>query len=115
MKFLFDAHLPPSLKTVFKNSGFAVIHTTDLPLKNETSDSEIIDYAQLNDFIVVTKDSDFYFSHIISTKPEKLILVKIGNIGKEQLKIIFAHFLKDIIEALKTHSLVELHKDIIVF
>ena len=115
MKFLLDAHLPSSLKNVFIDNGFVVIHTTDLPLKNETSDSDIIEYAQLNNYIVVTKDSDFYFSHIVNNKPEKMILVKTGNMGKEQLKLIFAHFLKDMIEALNNHNLIELHRDSLVF
>ncbi|MDZ4405924.1 hypothetical protein [Prosthecobacter sp.] len=31
MKFLIDAHLPPSLRAVFHAAGHEAIHTLDLP------------------------------------------------------------------------------------
>ncbi len=45
MKFLLDAHLPPSLVKIFSNKGYFTIHTLNLPNKNESSDTEITEYA----------------------------------------------------------------------
>ena len=57
MKFLLDAHLPPSLKKVFADNGFNAIHTLELPAKNETSDAEIIEALNTHNLIELHKDS----------------------------------------------------------
>lgn len=115
MKFLLDAHLPPSLKIVFKEKGLDVTHTSELPRSNETKDSEIGEYANQYDCVVVSKDTDFYYSHIAKNIPKKLLLVKSGNMGKEQLKNLFRQFLDDILIAFNTYNLVELHRNSIIF
>ena len=38
MKFLIDAHLPPSLRSVFQAAGHNAIHTLDLPNQNASRD-----------------------------------------------------------------------------
>ena len=41
MKFLVDAQLPRSLAAFLREKGFDVIHSSDLPSGNDTSDAEI--------------------------------------------------------------------------
>ena len=115
MKFLLDAHLPPSLKELFLQKDLEVIHTTDLPEKNSTKDSFINRFSKENGYIVITKDSDFYYSHVVNDIPEKLIIVKTGNISKEILKDVFKRFLEKIVEILKTHNILELHRDRLIY
>lgn len=62
MKFLFDAHLPPSLTSIFNDHGYKSLHTTHMRNGNQSSDFEIIEFAEKEGYIVVTKDFDFYYS-----------------------------------------------------
>jgi predicted nuclease of predicted toxin-antitoxin system len=59
MKFILDAHIPPSLQTFLIEKGFDTSHTRDLPLQNETDDMEIIKVSMQEQRVAVTKDSDF--------------------------------------------------------
>lgn len=115
MKFILDAHIPPSLCNLFAEKGFTAIHTLNLPNKNQTSDKDIIKIASKQGLIVVTKDSDFYFSHLINKEPEKLLLIKTGNLSTKDLKNIFDNQFTQIIEVFKTHNLIEFHKDCLIY
>jgi predicted nuclease of predicted toxin-antitoxin system len=61
------------------------LHTLELPLKNRTSDEGIIQFVVGQKRVVITKDIDFLNSHVLKSMPEKLILVKAGNIQNKQL------------------------------
>ena len=60
--------------------------------------------------VVVTKDSDFYHSHLLHGKPWKLLLVRTGNIRTCEIKALFQTHLSEIIAALEQNSLVELDR-----
>jgi len=60
--------------------------------------------------VVISKDTDFYYSHLLRQVPYKLILVRTGNIGIRELKELFGRNLPVIERALKRHSLVELDR-----
>ena len=55
MKYLIDAQLPYLLADVLCQKGFEVVHTDDLPDKDETSDTMIRQVANHEDRIVITK------------------------------------------------------------
>ena len=110
MKFLIDAHLPPSLKKVFLEKGFDTIHTLDLPLQNDTADSEINRIVTEQKRILITKDDDFYDTFIIKQIPAKLVLVKTGNINKNELKALFEVNFERIINHLEENDLLILTK-----
>ena len=59
MKFLIDAQLPKSLAAFLSENGFESTHTLDLPHKNKTTDSQIIEIADSKNYVVITKDDDF--------------------------------------------------------
>lgn len=111
MKFLIDAQMPPSLKQVFGYRNYDVIHTLDLPLKNNTPDSEITKIAMKENRILITKDSDFYDSYLLKNEPPKLILVKTGNISTKHLKSLFQDYFDEIIEKLTENDLIILHRE----
>ena len=46
---------------------------------------EISKFADAHNLIVVTKDSDFYHSHMIFKQPNKLLLITTGNIQNNTL------------------------------
>lgn len=85
MKFLVDAQLPPKLCEILEKIGFHAKHVETLPEGDETKDREKSGYADKNGFIVITKDIDFYHSHMILGKPEKLFLITTGNIKNKKL------------------------------
>ena len=110
MKFLIDAHLPRSLCTFLAAHGHEAIHTLELPAQNATPDRIINDISVNDQRVVITKDSDFFYSHILNGRPWKLLLVKTGNISTHDLKTLLERNLESIERALANHTLVELDR-----
>ncbi len=110
MKFLVDAHLPPGLCGLLQAAGHDARHTRQLPAKNQTTDNVINLLSAKEKRVVISKDTDFYYSHLLRKQPFKLVLVRTGNIGIRELKDLFAENLPAIEKALKKHSLVELDR-----
>ena len=96
MKFLIDAQLPAKLCEILREKNIEAIHVDSLPEGDETLDSVIISYADQHDCRVVTKDSDFYHSHILYGKPRKVLLVQTGNIKNRELFDLFRQYAKTI-------------------
>ncbi|MFN0129069.1 MAG: DUF5615 family PIN-like protein [Verrucomicrobiales bacterium] len=110
MNFLVDAHLPPGLCTVLFTAGHDAIHTSGLPAHNATPDRVINELSFAGQRVVISKDTDFYYSHVLHQRPWKLLLVRTGNIGTRELKELFERQLPAIIQALGKNSLVELDR-----
>lgn len=108
MKFLIDAHLPPSLRVVFHAAGHDAIHTLDLPEQNASRDGILNEVSMNEQRVLVTKDTDFYYSHLLQGRPWKLVLVKTGNLGLKATWQMFEAHLPTIESALQTCTLVEL-------
>ena len=89
MKLIVDAQLPSKLCEILKQLGIDSIHVDELPKGDETPDLEISEYADSNNLIVLTKDFDFYHSHMSVDKPKKLFLITTGNLKNRQLSISF--------------------------
>jgi len=62
---LVDAHPPKRLSEFLSARKIESKHTLDLLKKNATPDSEIIRFADDENRIVISKDSDF----LVSTRP----------------------------------------------
>ena len=75
MKLIVDAQLPAKLCEIFNQLGLESMHADELPKGDETSDTEITNFADRESLIIVTKDFDFYHSHMTIGKPKKLFLV----------------------------------------
>lgn len=89
MKFLIDAHFPKKLASWLVENGEDAIHTLDMPKKNNTSDIEIIEKAEEESRIIITKDSDFIQFRIVMEKPDRLLMVTTGNIINKDLISLF--------------------------
>lgn len=114
MKFLIDANLPFRLALTLRKKGFEIVHTDDLPNKERTTDSEIRNISVEHNLIIVTKDSDFLDSHLISGIPQKLLLVTTGNIINNILIDLFdKNFLK-ICEHFENYDLIEVSLEQII-
>lgn len=110
MKFLVDAHLPPSLCRVLKERGHDTIHTSSLPHGNATQDAEVRTVAAAEGRVLVTKDIDFFDELILKGAPPKLVLVRCGNLRKNDLLELFLAELDTIVSGLRDNDLIELGK-----
>ena len=60
--------------------------------------------------MVIPKDMDFFYSHLLQGRPWKLLLVKTGNISTRELLALFERNLHAIEAAFQTHTLVEIDR-----
>jgi predicted nuclease of predicted toxin-antitoxin system len=103
MKLLFDENLSPKLPrllaTLFPDSA----HSRDCGLLG-FPDEEVWEYARANDFIIVSKDSDFQQRSLLYGHPPKIVWLRIGNCTREQLvQMLTAH--EQDIRALSVNSI----------
>lgn len=111
MKLIVDAQLPSKLCELLNQLGLESIHVNELPKGDETSDWEIIKFADRENLIVVTKDFDFYHSHMTLGKPKKLFIITTGNLKNRQLFNLFKNNALIIQNALNRSSFVELSNE----
>lgn len=111
MKYLVDAQLPYLLAEVLRKKGYDVIHTDDLPDKDETSDTIIRQIATRENRVVITKDSDFQDSYFLFGQPPWLLLLTTGNIKNRQLLDLFRSNMAAIDELFLLHTFIELGND----
>ena len=114
MKFLVDAQLPKRFCEWLAQSGHDALHTLDLPEANRTTDTTIVELADKEDRVVVTKDDDFVQSRLVNGKPKRLLLVATGNIGNKELERLILGNLPVIVQALDASGYVELGRDKLV-
>jgi predicted nuclease of predicted toxin-antitoxin system len=110
VKFLVDAHLPRSLCALLARQGHDAVHTFDLPAKNATADRVINQLSLDEQRVVISKDTDFFYSHLLLGRPWKLVLVKTGNLSTRDLRALFERNLPAIEAALQYHTLVEIDR-----
>lgn len=111
MKYLIDAQLPYLLAEVLRERGYDVIHTDDLPDKDETKDTVIRQIATREERVVITKDSDFQDSYLLFGEPSRLLLLTTGNIKNRQLLDLFRNNISTISDLFNFHTFIELDND----
>jgi predicted nuclease of predicted toxin-antitoxin system len=108
MKLLIDAQLPRRMATWFNNARCDAVHTLDLADANRSTDGQVIDFADREDRVVVSKDADFVNSHLISARPAKLLLVSTGNISNRELEQLVVPLIPTLVAEFQTHAFLEL-------
>jgi predicted nuclease of predicted toxin-antitoxin system len=95
VKLLFDHNLSPRLVTrlsdIYPNSEHVYLIGFD-----RAEDYALWAYAAQNDYIIVTKDSDFNELSIIRGFPPKVIWLRHGNCKTDQIEAILRVHIKDI-------------------
>ena len=114
MKFIVDAQLPRKLAQCLKELGHDARHTWGLDASNRTADTDIARVADLAGAVVITKDCDFFDTHILQNSPQRLLLVTTGNISNRQLLQIFERNISEILNAMEQSNVVELNQDRLV-
>lgn len=86
MKFLCDVHIPLKLSKYLESLGYSSNHVNYILNKWNTSDSQIIEYVDEFDLILITKDQDFKNEYLLNSKPKKLLKINLGNSSNKELK-----------------------------
>ena len=116
MRFLCDVHISYKIVNYLIECGYETIHVNSILNKWQTSDKDICSYADYNDFIVITKDSDFRDSFFVKKTPKKLIKINLGNISNVELIRILTKVIKDIEKVKKMPCfLIEIDKSLTTF
>ncbi len=90
MKLLFDHHLSPRLVKRLSDLYPDSSHVYFLGL-DRVDDSVIWEHARSNDFVIVTKDSDFTDLNVLRGFPPKVIWIKLGNCTTRQIEAAICH------------------------
>jgi len=110
VKLIVDAHLPRKLCGLLVARGHDALHTRDLPAGNTTQDRVINQISLDEQRVVISKDSDFFYSHLLQGRPWKLLLIKTGNISARDLCELIERNLPAIEIALHSHTLAEIDR-----
>ena len=116
MKVLCDVHISYKVVKFFRDQDLDAIHVNDILDKWFTKDKEIIEFADKNDYIILTKDIDFRNSHFLQNTPKKLIKISLGNISNLALIEILNQNLQNLRKIAKNDSfLVEVDSNFISY
>jgi predicted nuclease of predicted toxin-antitoxin system len=97
MKLLFDENLSPKLVKLIGDLFPASVHVRDVELK-AADDPLVWQYAQANEFIICSKDSDMHQRSFLFGFPPKVVWVRLGNCSTSDVEnLLRTHF--GIIEA----------------
>lgn len=108
MRFLIDAQLPRRMARWLAAAGQDAVHTLDLPARNRTPDPDVTDLADAQQRAVITKDSDFVYSHTFHGRPAKLLLISTGNITNDDLERLMVPLIPAIVQEFQTNGFLEL-------
>lgn len=75
---LFDQNLSFQIAKKIQDIFPGAKHVTDVGLQNST-DSDIWAFARVNNYVIITHDSDFIDISVLRGFPPKIIWLKIGN------------------------------------
>ena len=116
MKFIVDAQLPIRLKNWLTSQGFDSIHTDEIAIETqkEPKDSEIAEIALQENRIVISKDRDFFKSHILTGKPPKLLFITTGNIVNKELLLLFEKNFETARLLFNSYDIVELNNQFVI-
>jgi predicted nuclease of predicted toxin-antitoxin system len=110
VNFLIDAHLPQRLGRLLQHYGHQAVHTRDLPHQNRTGDDELMRFADAQDCIVITKDSDFVDAFYLQHRPKRLLLLSTGNISNRDLEALILANINQIDALFQQYRFVELSR-----
>lgn len=115
MNFLVDAQLPRRLATRLREAVHDARHTLDLPRRNRTLDSEIIEISAREQRVLITKDADFANSSSLHHEPFKLLPISSGHLSNARLEELLFPQLAEIVSAFEGYDYLELTPAALVF
>jgi predicted nuclease of predicted toxin-antitoxin system len=104
--FLFDENLPSRLTFT---PGLPVVPVT--VLGDSPTDTQVWDYAEQEELVIVSKDADFAGRSILHTPPPWVVHLRFGNLRRREFHDRLARAWPQVEVLLKTHKLVNVHAD----
>ena len=101
MTFLVDVNLPGFLWQ-YKTHKFIFISD----INKEQSDTEIWRLAMKNDYVVLTRDMDFYYKAKQSIDFPKVIIFRFGNLKLSAMKQYFDKYWNSICQLIEENELI---------
>ncbi len=95
MKLLFDENLSPKLPRLLATFFSDSAHVRECGLLG-LPDEDVWEYARANNFIIVSKDSDFQQRSLLYGHPPKIVWLRTGNCTRQQLAQLIATHEQDI-------------------
>lgn len=105
-RFLVDVNLPYYF-SLWNDDAY--IHQLDID--DTWTDQQIWEYAREENLVIVTKDTDFYNSILISDPPPKVIHLKIGNMRLKEMHEFLNRIWSEVLELIETCKLVSVYSD----
>lgn len=98
MKLLLDENLSRRIIPFIDQAYPGSTQVTMIGLER-ASDAQLWAYAKQNDFVIVTKDSDYYDMSLLQGAPPHVIWLKTGNVTKAKVtQLLLDH--RELIESL---------------
>jgi predicted nuclease of predicted toxin-antitoxin system len=103
MNYLVDVNLPKSFSSI---KLISCVFVTDI--SDEMPDSEIWDFALVHNYIILSRDKDFYYRAMQSSIFPRIVLFRLGNSRAGDLTEYFRRNLAVIEQHLVNHRLLVL-------
>lgn len=104
MKLLFDQNLSPRLVTALADVYPESAHVQSFGMA-EATDAAVLDFAQGNGFILVSKDSDFFDPQLIRGRSSKIVWIRRGNCATRDIEAILRRHAGDVRQLAATEHL----------
>ena len=85
MKLLFDQDLSPRLPRLLDDIYAESMHVREVGLR-DADDFAIWQYAKVQGYTIVSKDSDFQQRSLLHGAPPKFILLRVGNCTAKRIE-----------------------------
>lgn len=105
-RFLIDENLPRAIRDVI---GDASIHASEIA--PQASDTLLWNHARERDWIILTRDTDFFDRLLLFGSPPKVIWVRLGNLRKTELVETIGSRWEAILNLIEAADMVEIHPD----
>ncbi len=105
-RILIDENLPRSL--VAKLGG-ACTHASEIAA--QASDTLLWEYARERNWIILTRDTDFFDRLILYGSPPKIVWVRLGNLRRTELVETIGSRWEAILDLIEGSDMVEIHPD----
>ncbi len=96
MKLLFDQNLSPVLVGLLSDLFLGSTHVRDVGLQ-ASSDEAVWDYAIQQQFVILSKDSDFRQRSFLFGGPPKVVWIRCGNCSTNEIEAIIRSHSDDLL------------------
>ncbi len=93
MRVLCDVHIPYRLVNRLRELGVDATHVNRILDGAASKDAAIAEFVDTHDMLLITKDSDFRDSHLLTGTPARVLRVTLGNLTNSELvSLVEAHW-----------------------